>query len=65
MTKKRLFLSPKAKQTAFPVIQNKGDIVAGAIKWVSSQKISVAHVTTSAESAATCVILNCVVTPVE
>ena len=45
------------------MIQNKGENVGGAIKWVISRKIAVAHVTTSPESAATWVILRFVVTP--
>ena len=45
------------------MIQNKGENVGGAIKWVASRKIAVAHVTTSEESAATWVTLKHVVTP--
>ena len=63
MTKKHLFLSPKAKKTARPAIQNNEENVGGAIKWVPSRKIAVAHVTISAGSAATWATLKCVITP--
>ena len=38
------------------MIENKVENVGGAIKWATSRKIAVGHVTTSAESAATWVI---------
>ena len=56
MTNKGLLLSPKAKLT------ESTHSLSSAIKWVTSRKIGVAHVTTSAEIAATWVILKCVVT---
>ena len=45
------------------MIQNKGENVGSAIKWVTSRKIAVAHMTISAGIAATWATLKCVITP--
>ena len=44
------------------MIQNRGGNAGGEIKWVTSCKIAVVHATISAESAATWVFFECVVT---
>ena len=46
-----------------PVSKISEFLVEWKVPWVTSRKIACAHVTSSLESAATWVILNCVVTP--
>ena len=51
--KEALNLIPESQVNSLSSDPKHGEIVGGAIKWVSSRKIAVAHVTTCAESAAT------------
>ena len=63
MTKSACSYARKPSKEFVQRSKAKGENVGGAIKWVTSQKTAVVHLTTSAESAATWVILKCVVTP--
>ena len=61
--KEALIHIPESQVNSLSSDPKQGGNVGGAIKWVTSRKIAVAHVTINAGSAATWATLKCVVTP--